>query len=69
MKKPKQRVKVGDIVQYNDGTGVVCDEEGMPLRVIEIRQLDGGPAVIYNNGTFDWYNTVEKIDPLLLELL
>ena len=66
----KREVKVGDYVMYEDGH-VVCDEDGIPLKVIEIRpySLKRRPCVFYSNGEFDYLAKVEVAPPLLLELL
>lgn len=68
MNKIRKRVRVGDYVQYDNGE-VVCDEDGTPLRVIEIKNHYNRECVIYNTGQFDFLADVEKADPLLVELL
>lgn len=65
----KKEVNVGDFVQYVDGSGVVRDEDGIPLRVVALKTNTLRPYVVYDSRNFDWYDQVEKADPLLLELL
>jgi hypothetical protein len=67
----KKEVEVDDYVQYVDGSGVVCDEDGVPVRVIEImyHSVLGSYCVFYNQGSFDYLSDVERVDPLMLELL
>jgi len=64
----KKEIKVGDFVQY-DNSEIVCNGDGVPLKVIEIKERYGRYCVFYDNGEFDFYKDVEKADPLLLELL
>lgn len=67
----KKEVKVGDYVEYVDGQGVVRDDDGSPLRVIEIKKhkLLGKVCVYYTSGGFDLLDTVQKVSPLLTELM
>ena len=65
----KRKVKVGDFVQYVENGGVVCDEDGKPLKVIELKKIYSRQCVLYENGYFDWIYEVESIDPLISELL
>lgn len=67
----KREVKVGDFVEYKDGQGVVCDSDGVPLRVIEIKRHDtlGKLCVYYNNGNFDYLKSVKKVSSLVWELM
>lgn len=69
--KNKKEVEVGDYVQYVDGSGVVCDDDGVPVRVLEIKRhfVLGSYCVYYNQGSFDYLSEVERVDPLMLELL
>lgn len=67
----KKEIEVGDYAQYRDGSGVVLDEDGVPLMVIEItkHRVLGYRCVFYNNGSFDFLRDVEKATPLMRELL
>ena len=66
----KREVKVGDYVMYENGH-VVCDEDGIPLKVIQIRpySFKRRLCVFYSDGGFDYLSKVEVAPPLLLELL
>lgn len=63
-------VERGDKVMYSDGR-VVCDEDGFPVIVIDIKYHPTlvRLCVFYENGDFDYLEDVEKCSPLLLELL
>lgn len=67
----KKEIEIGDYAQYNDGSGVVLDEDGVPLVVIEIshHSLLGDKCVFYNNGSFSFLKDVEKATPLMRELV
>lgn len=65
----KRKIKVGDFVQYVENGGVVCDEDGKLLKVIELKKIHSRQCVLYENGSFDWLHDVESIDPLISELL
>ena len=65
----EKEVEVGDFVMYSDGT-VVSNEDGVPLRVVEIRRhLLGYTCVFYIDGQFDFISDVKPAPKLLLELL
>lgn len=66
----KKEVKVGDFVQYIDNGELVCDENGTPLRVIQIKPY-GVPTVdcvFYSQGSFDYLSNVQTASSLMLEL-
>jgi hypothetical protein len=64
----KRKIKPGDIVIYVDSGEIVTDEVGKVLRVVCIVERHNEKAVLYSNGEFDFYNTVEKCPPVLEEL-
>lgn len=65
----EKEVEVGDFVMYSNGD-VVSNEDGVPLRVVEIRQHPlGYICVYYIDGQFDFISHVKPAPKLLLELL
>ena len=64
----KKEVKVGDFVMYDNGQ-IVMNEDGIPLRVVEIRKHYNNKCVFYIDGEFDFLNSVYPVSGLLLELL
>lgn len=64
----KRKVRVGDFVMYEDGY-VVKNDDGIPLRVIEIKQYYSNNCVFYIDGGFDFLHSVYPVPELLLELL
>ena len=68
----KKEVKVGDYVRYKESGEIVyslCDEDkAIPSIVIEIKKLYRRKCVIYDDGAFDYYESVEPVPTLLLEL-
>jgi hypothetical protein len=65
----KNEVRVGDYVMYKEGGSIVTGENGNPLRVATINLSAYIPAVTYDNGEFDWLETIERAPALLLELI
>ena len=65
----KDEVSVGDYVIYKDSSNFVLDEDGRPLKVVEIKVWLRKKCVFYENGEFDYYNSVVRCPSLLLELL
>jgi len=64
----KNEVRVGDCVMYKKGV-IATGDDGTPLRVIAIDLTASIPSVLYDNGEFDWLETVERAPSLLVELL
>ena len=64
----KREVRVGDFVMYDDGR-IVSNDDGVPLRVVEIKQYYTNMCVFYINGEFDYLNNVYPASELLLELI
>lgn len=66
----RKGISPGDYVMYDDGL-IVVDDFGNPLKVslIELGRYNRPAAVRYENGEYDWLETVEKIPSLIKELL
>lgn len=63
-----REVRVGDFVMYEDGH-IVMNDDGVPLRVVEIKQHYKDKCVFYIDGEFDFLHSVYPVPELLLELL
>lgn len=68
----KREVKVGDYVRYKmDGEIVYSlhdEDKAIPSKVIEIKELYRRKCVVYDDGAFDYFESVEPVPTLLLEL-
>jgi hypothetical protein len=65
----EKEVEVGDFVMYSNGD-IVSNEDGVPLRVVEIiRHPLGDICVYYIDGQFDFISDIKPAPKLLLELL
>jgi len=68
----KKEVEVGDYVRYKESGDIVYpfneEDQTIPCRVIEIKKLGRKKCVIYDDGAFDYYESVEPVPTLLLEL-
>lgn len=64
----KRKVRVGDFVMYKDGY-IVKNDDGIPLRVVEIKKYYSNKCVFYIDGNFDLLHSVQPVPELLLELL
>ena len=64
----KRKVRVGDFVMYEDGY-VVKNDDGIPLRVVHIKEYYNNKCVFYIDGEFDFLHSVYPVPELLLELL
>jgi hypothetical protein len=68
----KNEIKIGDKVLYKDSGEFVYslwDEELITLSVVkEIRHIGNRLCVVYDDGGFDYYEKVQTIPSLLLEL-
>lgn len=66
----KSEVKIGDVVCHKKSKYIVRhrDDEHRLAKIVDIRKKQGILCVIYDDGEFDYYDSVEKCPPLLLEL-
>ena len=55
--------------EFRNRDRIVCDEYGVRVLEIKINVVLGKYCVYYNQGYFDYLSEVERVDPLILELL
>jgi hypothetical protein len=68
----KKEVEIGDYVRYKESGEIVYslhnEDRAIPSIVIEIKQIYRKKCVVYDDGAFDYYESVEPVPTLLLEL-